>query len=415
MRRKAFLNLMPGIAAVGCATRPSGREGAATPTGRPRGPDDEAWWAAIAAQYEPTDFVNLENGFFTRAARPVIEAQTRHRDEINRRGAHYMRTDLAARIEGARRRLAALAGAPAEEVALVRNTTEAMNIVLQGLPWAPGDEIVLSNQDYDTVVGILQTLVRRRGVVLREATLPEQPRSDDEVIAAYLEHVGPRTKLALVTQVIHLTGQVLPVPAIAAALRERGVTVLVDGAHGFAQLPGAVPATGADVFAASLHKWLGAPLGNGLLWMRAAWIPRVEPLFADVARPSHDIRRFEHIGTRPAHDVEAIADAIDVHEHIGVEAKRARLLYLRQRWVRAVASRERVRLRSPLDDARACAIATLSIDGLTPRALQAALWERHRIYTVAIEHPVIQGVRVTVHPSTSTADVDRLVAALDAL
>jgi selenocysteine lyase/cysteine desulfurase len=189
----------------------------------------------------------------------------------------------------------------------------------------------------------------------------------------------------------------------------------VDGAHGFAQLPDAIPALGGDFFAASLHKWLGAPLGNGLLWMRAAEIEGVEPLFADVARPSHDIRRFEHIGTRPVHHVEAIVDAIEFHDRMGSEAKRARLLYLRQRWVTAVAPRRTVRLRSPLDDARACAIATLSIDGFTPRALQAALWERHRIYTIAIEHPVIQGVRVTVHPSTSATDVDRLVAALDAL
>jgi selenocysteine lyase/cysteine desulfurase len=415
MRRKAFLNLMPGVAAIGCATRPTGRSAAAMPSGAPRGPDDEAWWAAIAAQYEPSDFINLEHGFFTRAARPVLAAQTRYRDAIQRRGAHFMRTDLEARIEGVRTRLAAFAGVPAEELALVRNTTEAMNIVLQGLPWSPGDEIVFSNQDYDTMVGILQTLVRRRGVVLREATLPEQPGSDDEVIAAYLAHVGPRTKLALVTQVIHLTGHVLPVAPLAAVLRERGVKVLVDGAHGFAQLPGAIPALGGDFFAASLHKWLGAPLGNGLLWMRAAEIERVEPLFADVARPAHDIRRFEHIGTRPVHDLEAIVDAIDVHEHMGSEAKRARLLYLRQRWVSAVATRSTVRLRSPLDDARACAIATLSIDRLTPRALQAALWERHRIYTVAIEHPVIQGVRVTVHPSTSATDIDRLVAALDTL
>jgi selenocysteine lyase/cysteine desulfurase len=416
MRRKAFLSLVPGLVAASCA-HPRTHEGSAAPLlpeGRPRGPDDEAWWGEIGAQYDPQGFVNLENGYFTRAARPVMAAHTAHRDEINRRGAHYMRVDLQPRLEAARIRVAAFAGVPAEEVALLRNATEAMNVVLQGLPWEPGDEIVLSDQDYDSMVGILRTLARRRGVVLRQAALPEQPGSDAEVIDAYLRHVGPRTRLALVTQVIHLTGQLLPVGPLARALRDRGVKVLVDGAHALAQLPFSVAELEADFFGASLHKWLGAPLGNGMLWMRAAEIERVEPLFADVDRPPGDIRRFEHVGTRPAHDFEAIADAIDFHERIGGQAKRERLLWLRQRWVRAVADAPGIRLRSPLDDARACAIATVAVEGRSPPELQRALWERG-LYTVALEHPVIQGVRVTVHPANAVGDVDRLVEALHAL
>ena len=412
IRRKAFLSLMPGLAAAACAAARADAPTIAMPSDRPSGPDDEVFWAKVAAQYDRQDFINLENGFFTRAARPVLAAHTRHRDEINRRGAHYMRTDLESRMEHVRTRLAAFAGVPAGELALVRNTTEAMNIVLQGLPWQPGDEIVMSNQDYDTMVGILQTLVRRHGVVLREVALPEQPTRDSSVIDAYLQHVGPRTRLALVTQVIHLTGQVVPVRPLAAALRERGVKVLIDGAHAFAQLPFTIAELGGDFFAASLHKWLGAPLGNGLLWMRGDQIAGIEPLFADVIRANDDIRRFEHIGTRPAHDVEAILDAIDFHEQLGAAQKYARLLYLRQRWVQALAEHPRVRLRSPLDDARSCAIATVAVDGLGPTALQQALWEHHRIYTVAIEHPAIQGVRVTVHPANAVAEVDRLADAL---
>jgi selenocysteine lyase/cysteine desulfurase len=415
MRRKAFLSLMPGLAAVGCARTTLDGPAVPMPSRRPTGPDDEGYWAEVAAQYDPLEFVNLENGYFTRAARPVLAAHTLHRDEINRRGAYYMRTDLEASLERARARLAELAGVPADEIAVLRNTTEAMNVVLQGLPWQAGDEIVMSDQDYDSMVGILQSLVRRRGVVLREAALPEQPKSDAEVIDAYMRLVGPRTRLALITQVIHLTGQVLPVRPLAQALRDRGVKVLIDGAHAFAQLPFTIAELGGDYYGASLHKWLGAPLGNGLLWMRSEEIERVEPLFADVIRSPDDIRRFEHIGTRPAHDFEAIADAIDFHEQLGSAAKHARLLYLRQRWVRAVADRPRIRLRSPLDDARACAIATVGVEGLTATELQAALWERHRIYTVAIEHPVIRGVRVTVHPANAAADVDRLAEALHEL
>lgn len=414
MRRRVFSSLVPGLAALGCAPQRADapRSPASPPAGAPRGPDDEAWWSQIAGLYPPLDFINLENGFFTRAAAPVMDAHRRARDAINREGARYMRLSLLPALEAVRTRLAALLHTVPEQVALLRNTTEAMNLVLQGLPWQPGDELLGSDQDYPTNVEIEDTLVRRRGVVLRRARVPEAPASDAEVVDAFVRELGPRTRAALVTHVIHLSGQVLPVAAICAALRERGVLAIVDGAHALGQLEVDPAGLSADVYAASLHKWLGAPLGNGVLWLRREHIAAIEPLFADTSKASDDIRRFEHVGTRPAHDVVAVDDAIALHEHIGVAAKRARLLWLRERWVDAVASLPGVRLRCPRAQPRASAIATVAVEGMAPAALAERLWQQHRIYTVAIEHPVIQGVRVSVHPSTPVAHVDAIAQAL---
>lgn len=416
MRRKTFLSLFPAAAALGCAPRRMADGPSASPrlpTTAPRGPEDEAWWAHIRAQYElPDDWLNLENGYFCQASRPVLDAQRRRLAHINAQAARYMRVEQEPGREGVRAKLAAFAGVDAEEIALVRNTTEAMNVALLGQPWSEGDEVVMSDQDYGSMDGILKWLAERRGVRLNVVKLPLRPDSDQQIVDAYTAAIGPNTRLALITQVVNLTGQVLPAKALCAAFREAGIKTVVDGAHAFAQLPGSIADLDCDYYGTSLHKWLGAPLGNGLLWMRREHVPSTDPLFADVDRDRADIRRFEHIGTRPMHDLETIGDAIDFHEVMGTAHKRARLLHLRQRWVQAVAGQPKIRLASPLDDARACSIATVGVEGMEPPELAAALWDRHRIYTVAIVHPVVKGVRITPHLHTSTDEVDRLAQAL---
>lgn len=415
MRRKTFLSLIPGVAALGCAAGTNAASGPnpALPTAAPTGPDDEIWWARVREQYDlPEGWTNLENGYFCQAARPVFEVQRERLRHINVQAAHYMRTEQDAGRERVRGRLAAFAGVDSEQVALVRNTTEALNIALGGHAWSKGDAIVMSDQDYGSMNGILESLARTHGVELQVVPLPLRPRSHREIVDAYLGATGPQTRLALVTQVINLTGQVLPAKALCSAFRARGIKTVVDGAHAFAQLPGSIAALGCDYYGTSLHKWLGAPLGNGLLWMRRELVPETRPLFADVDHAQTDIRRFEHIGTRPMHELEAVDAAIDFHETIGTENKRARLLWLRQRWVHAVAEHAKIRLASPLDDARACSIATVGVEGLSPPELASALWDEHRIYTVAIVHPVVEGVRITPHLHTSAEEVDRLARAL---
>jgi selenocysteine lyase/cysteine desulfurase len=420
MRRKTFLSLFPAMAALGCAANRSAEAPPSAspdlPTTAPTGPDDEAWWGRIRAQFElPEDWINFENGYFCQAARPVLAAQRRRLQHINDQAAHYMRTEQEPAREGVRERLAAFAAVDPEEIALVRNTTEAMNVALLGQRWSEDDEVIMSDQDYGSMDGILKWLERRRGVKLKVVKVPLQPSSDDEIVDAYTAPIGPKTRLALITQVINLTGQVLPATKLCAAFRAAGVKTVVDGAHAFAQLPGSIGALDCDYYGTSLHKWLGAPLGNGLLWMRREHVPVTDPLFADVDRATTDVRRFEHIGTRPMHDLETIVDAIEFHEAIGTAHKRARLLHLRQRWVKAVAEQPKIRLASPLDDARACSIATVGVEGMSPPELAAALWDDHRIYTVAIVHPVVQGVRITPHLHTSVAEADRLADALRAI
>jgi selenocysteine lyase/cysteine desulfurase len=198
--------------------------------------------------------------------------------------------------------------------------------------------------------------------------------------------------------------------------RRHGVQVMIDGAHTFGQLDFRIPDLGGDYFASSLHKWLGTPLGAGILWVRRDRIAGLWPMFADSAGiADDDIRKLNHTGTHPVHTDLAINDAIDFHEQIGIGRKEARLRYLQRYWTARVRSLPRIIRNTPDDPARSGAIANVGVRGLTPAELARALFERHRIWTVAIDGAGVHGVRVTPHLFTSTAELDRLVAALTEL
>jgi len=231
----------------------------------------------------------------------------------------------------------------------------------------------------------------------------------------FAEAITPRTRLLLVSHMVNITGHILPVRAIADMAHARGVPVLVDGAHTFGQLDFRIPDLGADYYGASLHKWLGTPLGAGLLWVRRDRIPGIWPLYGDEGPPATDIRRFNHTGTHPVHTDLAIEDAIAFHDGIGSARKEARLRWLQQYWTTKVRGVPRIRLYTPSDPARTGAIANVGIDGMSPGDLATALMERFRIFTVAIDAPGVQGVRVTPMLFTTTSELDQLVTALRTL
>jgi selenocysteine lyase/cysteine desulfurase len=211
---------------------------------------------------------------------------------------------------------------------------------------------------------------------------------------------------------VNITGQVLPVARISEMAHRHGVQVMVDGAHTFGQLDFAIPDLGCDYFGSSLHKWLGCPLGAGILWVRRDHIAELWPTFADLTVPDDDVRKLNHTGTQPVHTVLAINDALDFHQRIGIARKEARLRYLQRYWTDQVRGRPGITLNTPSDPRRSGAIANVGVAGLEPAALGAALLERYRIWTVAIDTAGVRGVRVTPHLFTSTAELDALVRAL---
>lgn len=374
---------------------------------------DEAFWATVRGDYAMAeDFAQLEYGYYHPCNRAVLAVEIETMRAGQRRGSHYKRREMTADREAARADLARVAGASPEEIGLMRNATDALNIIVHGLPLRAGDEIVHSDQDYPSTMEALDQRAQRDGLILRAAPLPLDPVSEEEVIARYAAQITPRTRVLVLTHVINFSGQVLPLRKLCALGRERGLHVVVDAAHSFAQLDFSCRDLGCDYLAASLHKWLGAPLGTGLLYVRDARIAGLAPLYGDTRLARTDIRKLEHFGNMPDSAHTGLREAIRWHEALGAAAKGARLHYLQRRWTDVARILPRVRVLTPTDPRRHAAIGTFTIEGLAPSAIVETVLKRYGLFTNAITHPVVTGVRVTPGVPTLVAEVDRLITAL---
>jgi selenocysteine lyase/cysteine desulfurase len=376
---------------------------------------DDAFWNEVRTAFPVyADYINLENGYSSPQPAPTFEAFQRHERAINGGLSFYMRRTKAADLEAVKTQLAEVAGCPADEIVITRNTTESLGTVIHGVDLAPGDEAVMCDQDYGSMLEQFRQQSRRRGIKCVEISIPLDPRDDQEMVDAYARAITPRTKLLLLSHMVNITGQILPVRQIADMAHARGAAVIVDAAHSFAHLVFTMPDLDGDYLGASLHKWLCTPLGAGLLHIRKDKIRTVWPLLGDTSVPDDDIRKLERIGTQPSWTVLAIADAIRFHKMVGGARKEARLRYLQQYWTDRVRDIPKVYLNTPAGS-RACGIANVGITGQRPGAIADALLEKHRIYTVAIDMVPVKGVRVTPHLYTTTADLDALVKAIGEL
>jgi len=378
---------------------------------------DEEFWSRLRGQFRITpEYINLENGYYLMQAEPVLEAFIGHIRSVNLQASRYMRTRLSADKQAVARRLAVMAGCSPGELIITRNTTESLDTVIAGFDWRPGDEAVMAVQDYEAMQDMFRLQARRHGIVNRVISLPSDPSTDEELVALYAGAITPRTRLLMVCHVVNITGQILPVAKICRMARERGVQVMVDGAHAFGQLDFRIPDLGCDYYGSSLHKWLGAPIGAGILYVRSDRIAGLWPMFAAGANlPDDDIRKLNHTGTHPPHTDLAINDALDFHESIGIQRKEARLRRLQRYWTDQVRDLPGITLNTPRDPARSCAIANVAVDRLSPAELARELFERYRIWTVAINRENARGVRVTPHLFTTTRELDALVQALRAV
>ncbi len=380
--------------------------------------EDEAFWASIRGKYRLTpEYVNLENGYYSMQSEPVLEAFIESVRQINYQAARYFRTvrvDDKARV---RDKLASMAGCSPEELVITRNTTESLDTVISGFDWKPGDEAVMAAQDYGAMLDQFKLMGRRYGLVSKVVQVPVDPRSDDEIVQVYAAAITPRTRLLMISHVVNITGQVLPVRKVADMAHAHGIEVLVDGAHAFGQLDFRIPDLGGDYYGASLHKWLGAPLGAGILYVRKDRIENLWPIYGEEGIPLTSVMKLNHTGTHPCHTDLGIEHALAFHQMIGGARKEARLRWLQQYWTSKVRGKPKITVQTPADPARSCAIANVTITGKAPADLARELFEQHRVYTVAINRPEagILGIRVTPHLFTTTADLDQLVKGLVAL
>lgn len=377
---------------------------------------DEAFWAAVRGQFRLTsDYINLENGYYCFQPQPVLEAFIDNVRAVNLEASHYMRTrqlDDKLRI---RAKLAVFAGCSPEELIITRNTTESLDTVISGFDWKPGDEAVLANQDYGSMIDMFKLQARRFGMRNRFVDIPMDPASDEEVVKVYAQALTTKTRLLMIPHMVNITGHILPVRAICDMAHARGVPVMVDAAHTFAHLNYQLADLRCDYYGTSLHKWLATPLGAGILYVRRDHIEKLWPIYADDSVPAGDIRKLNHTGTHPVHTDLTIERSLAFHEMIGSARKEARLRYLQRYWSGRVRGLRKIVMNTPTDPQRSCAIANVGVRGMTPGDLARILSEKYRVYTVAIDGAGVRGVRVTPQVYTSTAELDSFVLALKEL
>lgn len=380
--------------------------------------DDESFWSVIRKGYRlKPDYINLENGYYNFLPENILEAYIKNIREVNYQGPYYMRTVQADNKKKATAALAELAGCSADEIIITRNTTESLDTIISGFPWKEGDEAIMAAQDYGAMLDMFKLVAKRHGVVNKLVSIPHNPKNDEELVQLYASAITPKTKLLMVCHVLNITGQIMPVKKICDMAHSKGVQVLVDGAHAFAQLNFKIPDLNCDYYGASLHKWLSVPLGAGLLYVKKEHIQQNWPIFGPSESEDKSIARLNHTGTHPVATDITIPYAIEHYQMIGAERKEARLKYLQQYWLKQVRQFPNIIINTPDDPQRCCAIANVSVKGIKPSDLATTLLNQYKIYTIPIERieANVYGCRITPNLYTTTRELDQLVAAFKQL
>jgi len=377
---------------------------------------NEELWARIQQAYTTsTGIINFNNGGVSPQPKVVQDAANRYYTYCNEAPSYYMWRILDQGREPLRAKLAHLAGCSSDELAINRNTTEAVNTVIFGLDLKAGDEVILTKYDYPNMINAWKQRERRDGVVLKWLDFDIPMESDELVVEKFKAAITAKTKVFHITHMINWTGHIMPAKALCSLARENGILSLVDGAHTFGHMDFNIPDLGCDFFGTSLHKWLCAPFGTGLLYIQKEKINQVWPLLASPENQADNIRKFENIGTRSFAIEQAIGSAIDFHQAIGSARKEARLQYLKRYWVDRVKDLPKVRCYTATDDMHSRALFNFGIEGMDAGPVHNWLFRYYKIHTSPIKWEKVNGVRITPHVYTRINELDRLVEAVEEL
>ena len=371
--------------------------------------EDEDFWGWVRSGYNTsTNLINLNNGGVSPQPKIVQEAHIKNYTMSNEAPSYYMWRILDQGRVGLRNKLAELCGVSADEIAINRNSTEGLNTVIFGLNLKEGDEIVLSRFDYPNMVNAWKQREKRDKIKLVWIDVPQPAENPDEIVALYKNAITGKTRIVHVTHMINWTGNLVPVKAIADMAHQKGCEVIVDAAHSFAQIDFKIPDTGADYFATSLHKWLGAPFGSGLLYIRKEKVKNIWALLSSVEPDGDDIIKFESLGTRSIASEMAIGTAVDFHTNIGAKRKEKRLRYLKNYWAEKAKVLPGANIYTSLKPEFSCALCNIGFDGWEAQQIEAKLFEHYRIHTVSIIHEKVNGIRITPNVYTSLKELDLL-------
>ena len=375
---------------------------------------NEDYWKKVAGMYhQNVKFINLESGYFSPSPESVKEYWVNFVNEINESPSYYMRTRQTEMREKVREKLAKYAGVGTDEVVLTRNTTESMNIIIQGIKLDEDDEILRTNLEYPNIIQALDMRERRFGTKVRIVDVPIHPISQDEIVQKVIGAVNKKTKVILISHMVFLNGQVFPVKEVCNKAREMGIETIVDGAHSFSHVDMDVSDIGCDYYGSSLHKWLGAPLGNGLLYVKKGNAERLWPLYGDTAYEDDNIMKLEHLGTRPCSDQNGIIPAVDFNLDIGKKEKSKRLKFLQMKWATELKDHKNIIMNTPLGQGQSFGIANVGVKNLHPSELADKLFDEHNIFTVPIDDDRgIRGIRVSPNLYSTTEDIDKFIEAM---
>jgi isopenicillin-N epimerase len=376
---------------------------------------DESYWKGVRDAYghDPT-ILNLNNGGVAPAPSSVLDAEIEAIRYSNQLPSYRMWHDLEPKIEDVRTRLARMWGADPECIAITRNASESLQIAQFGIDLAPGDEVLTTSQDYPRMITAWQQRGRREKIVLKQLDFAVPVNNSADLVHLFEQGITPRTRVIHVSQVGFMTGQRFPVKEICALARVRGIISIVDGAHAFAHVPFQFADIDCDFYGASLHKWLSAPIGTGMLYVRKDRIEKHWALMAAPPSMDKNIRKYEEIGTHPAAMHNATMQALEFHEQIGAERKFARLCYLKNRWAERLGKVPGAKVLVSLDPAQSGAFGTIHFDTIEPGKLGDALLSKYNIFVTPITAPFLNGIRVSANVYTSTAEIDRFCDAVEA-
>ena len=375
--------------------------------------NEDELWKTVRSHYTLKDeYINLESGYYNIIPNPILDHFINHVKHVNIEGSYYMRKDLNKNKDRVTSELANLVGSTPDQIAITRNATESLDLVISGFPWKNGDEAIYAKQDYGTMKEMFEQISDRYGVVNKIISVPNHPKNDEEIVSLYESQITSKTKLIMVCHMINITGQILPIKKICEMAHRYGVEVMVDGAHCVGHFDFSIDDFNCDYYGSSLHKWLATPLGAGLLYVNKNKTHRIWPLLANGNTDKTDIKRLNHIGTHPVHTDLAISNSIDYLKWIGMERKEKRMRFLQRYWSDKLRNVKNVIVNTPQDIDRSCGIGNVGLTNMSPSKMEDLLFEKYNIFTVAIDYANVKGCRISPNIFTTTEELDSFVKAV---
>ena len=378
--------------------------------------NEDKLWKTVRSHYTlKEEYINLESGYYNIIPNPILEHFINHVKHVNIEGSFYMRKDLNKNKDRVTNELANLVGSSPDQIAITRNATESLDLVISGFPWKKGDEAIYAKQDYGTMKEMFEQISNRYGVVNKVISVPNHPKNDEEIVSLYESQITSKTKLIMVCHMINITGQILPIKKICEMAHNYGVEVMVDGAHCVGHFDFSIDDFNCDYYGSSLHKWLATPLGAGLLYVNKNKTHKIWPLLANGNTNKSDIKRLNHIGTHPVHTDLAISNSIDYLKWIRMERKEKRMRFLQRYWSDKLRNVKNVIVNTPLDINRSCGIGNVGLTNISPSKMEDLLFQKYKIFTVAIDYANVKGCRISPNIFTTTKELDSFVEAVKEL